>query len=61
MALNWTNPRPHTDESLRLHHYGPLEPMLEYHSRRDFVGTIAVLILGVVAVVGFAIILGWIK
>ena len=23
----WTSPRPHSDASQRLHHYGPLEPM----------------------------------
>ena len=23
----WSSPRPHTDASLRLHHYGPIEPM----------------------------------
>ncbi len=24
---NWTHPRPHTDESLRFHNYGPILPM----------------------------------
>ena len=51
----WSSPRPHTDASLRLHHYGPIEPMAA--AKR---GTIRLALLcaglfvaGVVAVVAY--------